>query len=286
LFFRKIPKKLLLYFATRNFQSSATFVLSSFTKLKTPHSFIKTPRPQRNQQANMMSTCNTEVKKEAVDEHTPNNGIVVMEPTPGFNSEDSFIMKSTITTPSGPSAADLKALRAALSGTADKNSPKVWYFYRNDTKAVKTTTDLKEEQDPVTEKKSKKTKTVRVLKKDGRRRTLAYVWVGGLVFYGGSVYNPKSSTTAVARRTLQTGLEGIIRSLFQDAPVRLSLEEDDSKAPAWNKKSERSTAEGRLEKRPVVFRTNATSHHDVREAIMQHVFQDGVCGPRLPIETE
>ena len=112
---------------------------------------------------------------------------------------------------------------------------------------------------------SKVSKSQRLVK----RRVVAYVWVdtsteserSGYVFYGGSVYNPMSGFSKM------------------DLELLLVMGSKPPSIPSYNGKGEKNTAVNRLKTRPVVFKTNATSHAEVRNQISKMLFK---VGPKNP----
>lgn len=116
------------------------------------------------------------------------------------------------------------------------------------------------------------------------RRVVAYVWVDnslfneskeevrqGYVFYGGSVYNPRSVTKQFLQRLRECHhVDDMIQLLATGCTV-----------PPYNKRGEAKTAVSRLKTCPVVFKTTATSHEQVRKEISRHMFREGVKSQRV-----
>jgi hypothetical protein len=117
-----------------------------------------------------------------------------------------------------------------------------------------------------------------------RKRVIAYIWVDmsdnntrkGLVFYGGSVFNP----TLSMRTLLQRCVKGRVHTAEELTAFYQSLKDEFSGHHEYNRKGEKETAFGRLLQRPVVFETLATNHAQVRKEIRRQMFVRGVYGPR------
>lgn len=155
----------------------------------------------------------------------------------------------------------------------NKEEPRVWFFYWNEDKiptrkeiekaaSLKKTTCSDDKECAKTVKKCspyleavKKMATGRrTVSKSGRRRTLAYVWLDGVVYYAGSVYNPNDGTSFTI--------------------------------PPWNREGERVTALSRLSLRPVVLAIpKVSTHNEVRRIIIKGLFDKdlGAMGPRTPL---
>lgn len=190
--------------------------------------------------------------------------------------------------------AALSQYRDALKRYTTKDSTKltprqarVAFFHWNDgvseKKTLKGGDDEKDDKTVV-----KKTSPVSTSKKTAptqrRKRVIAYIWVDvsegdtrkGLVFYGGSVFNP----TLTMRTLLQLCVKSRVHTADDLPAFYQTLKSEVSGHHVYNRKGEKETAFGRLRQRPVVFETTATTHAQVRQEIHRQMFTRGVYGPR------
>lgn len=156
--------------------------------------------------------------------------------------------------------------------------------------------EVKELQVPPPSKQPKR----RVVKSTDRRRSFAYVWFDNIVVYGGSVYNPNSTSTGKSTGTStemstelttekQVGkyvLYDLMKFLEDSGSTMPSLPLEGKRPPptGWNYKGERKTAKGRLTHRPIAFVTNAKNHFEVRQQIVKNAFKWGVWSRDFPRE--
>lgn len=175
------------------------------------------------------------------------------------------------------------ALEKFQSGvkTYAPREPRVSFFYHNDQES-----SVRKPHDP-----------------QDRRRVVAYVWVDvtdvmdgvdatkeqhekksedeqkvrkGIVYYGGSVYNPTPTVRGILKRLI----EKKITSKDQLISIINTMKNEYSTPHNYNRVGEKQTALGRLSQRPVIFETSATTHQQVREEIKRMMFSRGVYGKR------
>ena len=119
---------------------------------------------------------------------------------------------------------------------------------------------------------------------NARKRTLSYIWIKnhfdnnqGYVFYGGSVYRQESGDQQFSDQQVKDiirRLTGDYSDFDLDAVQRL-LKRKNSQ-PRFNREQELHTALERLRKCPVIFKTCAQTHEEVRDEIRKNVFRQGV----------
>jgi len=190
-----------------------------------------------------------------------------------------------------PSAEVLQKYRDALAHhkTGTKTIPhvpkqaRVAFFHLNDgdkkkVKAVKNTAVQDGGEVKNTSKRSKNPDT-------RRNRVVAYVWVDmteadgqqkGAVFFGGSVYNPRMTLKNLVRHRALRGTS----TLDEISAVLGEIKKEVTHVPNYNRRGESKTALGRLERCPVIFETNATSHEQVRREVERQMFRRGVSAER------
>ncbi len=190
-----------------------------------------------------------------------------------------------------------KYQQGVLSNTTPSyvpREPRVSFFYHNDHESFENETP--EKKGETTEKKgssdSKKSKELKKNKRPhnprDRRRVVSYVWVDvtpsnattqerkGIVYYGGSVYNPTPTVRGVLKRLI----EKRITSKEQLMNTIRTMKIEYSSPSNYNRVGEKQTAFGRLCQRPIVFETSASTHQQVREEIKRLMFSRGVFGKR------
>ena len=132
------------------------------------------------------------------------------------------------------------------------------------------------------QKRSKKTSaSPSSSKKFFRRRAFAYVWLeltpgNGVVFFGGSVFNP----CVTAEMLLEYCKGKNVESVDDLTRVYADLVKTNSSAQ-YNRAGERSTALKRLNTCPVVFKTTATCPEQVRDEVVRCSFEHGVAAKRV-----
>ncbi len=148
------------------------------------------------------------------------------------------------------------------------------------------TSEKKGSSDSKKSKESKKNK--RPHNPRDRRRVVSYVWVDvtpsnattqerkGIVYYGGSVYNPTPTIRGVLKRLI----EKRITTKEQLMNTIRTMKIEYSSPSNYNRAGEKQTAFGRLCQRPIVFETSASTHQQVREEIKRLMFSRGVFGKR------
>jgi hypothetical protein len=183
--------------------------------------------------------------------------------------------------------------------------PRVSFFYHNDHKTDKKTDKQTYKDDKKTDKQTKK-QTKKPHDPHDRRRVVSYVWVDvsdvvdgssekkdepttdvasdvnakgrkGIVYYGGSVYNPTPTVRGILKRLI----EKKITSKDQLMNVIKSMKAEYSTPVNYNRNGEKQTAFGRLCQRPVIFETTASTHQQVRDEIKRLMFTRGVFGKRV-----
>ena len=191
------------------------------------------------------------------------------------------------------------ALKRYMSKDATKHVPcqaRVAFFHWDDgmsekkTKVggsgeKKTDDETKTDEKKMGEKKDGKvSSSKKTVLSHRRKRVIAYIWVDmsdnntrkGLVFYGGSVFNP----TLSMRTLLQRCVKSRVHTAEELTTFYQSLKDEFSGHHEYNRKGEKETAFGRLLQRPVVFETSAMNHAQVRKEIRRQMFVRGVYGPR------
>lgn len=176
--------------------------------------------------------------------------------------------------------------------------PRVSFFYHNDHESCENEHKQGSVKDITSEKKKSKElkKSTEESKKSkkphnprDRRRVISYVWVDvtpsdlnpqerkGIVYYGGSVYNPIPTVRGVLKRLIEkriTSKEQLMNTINM-------MKTEYSSPSNYNRMGEKKTAFGRLCQRPIVFETSASTHQQVREEIKKLMFSCGVFGKRV-----
>jgi hypothetical protein len=119
-----------------------------------------------------------------------------------------------------------------------------------------------------------------------RKRVVAYVWVDttpaeggeqtGVVFYGGSVWNPTMTVNTMIKRCA----EYKCNTLSDVSTALAEIKKEFDHPPPYNRRGEKNTAVGRLRKCPVVFETKATNHIDIRREISRQMYKLGMASQR------
>lgn len=117
-----------------------------------------------------------------------------------------------------------------------------------------------------------------------RKRTLSYIWIKdhldskqGYVFYGGSVYRPESNDPTFSDQEVKEIIETLTGkySEFDLEAINKLLKRKNNQS-RFNREQELHTALERLRKCPVIFKTCAQTHEEVRDEIRKNVFRQGV----------
>lgn len=178
--------------------------------------------------------------------------------------------------------------------------PRVSFFYHNDHETERESEKKGSAKQVSADKGQTSKKVQRPHNPRDRRRVVSYVWVDtsdtsapgnltnptnpaprkGIVYYGGSVYNPTPTVRGVLKRLI----EKRITSKEQLMNAIRSMKTEYSSPSNYNRMGEKQTALGRLSQRPIVFETSASTHQQVREEIKRLMFSRGVFGKRVTDE--
>jgi len=118
-----------------------------------------------------------------------------------------------------------------------------------------------------------------------RRRKVAYVWLEGtgtnrgVVFYGGSVYNPNLTLKHLLQNSkfLQACN---VEDALKEVQTMVETSRTKAKTTPYVRRKETQTALSRLALCPIVFQTTAQSHEEVRKQVEYYVFNVGVAAKR------